>query len=69
LAYHSNFIKCFNLKFSFLFFSGFSKEMAVEFYHKGFKTVNAMLHKEEGRPLFALEAKHSYGLKLDDSHL
>ncbi len=28
-----------------------------------------MLDKEEGRPLVVLEAKHSYGLKFDDSHL
>jgi hypothetical protein len=43
--------------------------MVVKFYHKGLKKVNAILHKEEGRPLVALEAKHFYGFKLDDSHL
>jgi len=32
--------------------------MVVKFYHKGLEKVNAILHKEEGRPLVALEAKH-----------
>ncbi len=40
-----------------------------KFYHKGLKKVNAMLQKEEGKPLVALETKDSCGLKLDDSHL
>jgi len=45
------------------------KEKDVKFYHKGLKKVNAMLHKEEGRPSVVLEAKHYYGPKLDDNHL
>jgi hypothetical protein len=59
----------FQFRVFFSFLLGVFKKRVVKFYHKGLKKVNAMLDKEEGRPLVVLEAKHSYGLKFDDSHL
>jgi len=56
-------------QFIVFFFLESKRKKEVKFYHKGLKKVNAMLHKEEGRPSVVLEAKHSYGLKLDDNHL